>query len=148
MRVFKSIIFATAVVCGSSMSAFAQVKIENAWVRATPGTAKVSAGYADLVNVGEASDQLISVTSPLSSIVELHESKIENGVMSMESVGKITVPGMTSVSLKPGGYHIMIMQLSKSLKAGDKLPLKFTFTNQGDVTVDAIVAPIGATKAP
>jgi copper(I)-binding protein len=128
--------------------ALAELKVVNPWVRATPGTARISAGYAELVNTGESDDQLVSVSSPMSPMIEMHESKSNNGIMSMSPVNAISISAQGREVLEPGGYHLMIMQLAEPLKAGDTIPLTFTFAKQGDVRVDAKVAPLAATSAP
>lgn len=126
-----------------SAPALAEVTIKDAWVRATPGAAKVSAGYAVIVNTGKADDVLTSVRSPLAGMSHLHASAGEDGVMRMEAVKELTIPAGQELALKPGAYHIMIMGLKQPLKVGETLPMVFTFKGQGDVDVTARVMPLG-----
>jgi hypothetical protein len=126
--------------------AFADIVIENAWVRATTGTNKVSAGYAAIVNTGPQADQLQSVSTPIAMMTEVHESKATNGVMSMEPVDTLTVPANGRVELKPGSYHLMIMNVTQPLKVGDMVDVTFNFKIKGAVTVKAKVLPLAATK--
>lgn len=125
-------------------TAFADVKIENAWVRATVGAGKVSAGYGTIINTGDNADALIGISTPLSMMADLHESKEENGMMTMDPVDALAIPAQSRIELKPGGYHIMIMDLSRPLKVGETIDLKFAFKKQGDVTVKAKVLPLSA----
>ena len=132
----------------AASSAFAETTVENAWVRATAGNGRVTAGYAVIANNSAAADTLLSVSVPEAKIAEVHESKPgSEGVMSMLPVGALSIPA-GKLQLKPGGLHVMIMQLSRPLKAGETLPLVFHFKNRGAVKVDAKVAPLGAAAYP
>jgi copper(I)-binding protein len=137
-----------AAVAASLLSAFpalADVTVKDAWVRATPGASKVTAGYAVIVNTGAAPDVLTGVRTPVSGMAHIHATVGKDGVMRMESVHELKVPAGGDVALAPGGYHIMIMGLKQGLKVGDAIPLTFTFKTQGDVTVNARVMPLSAT---
>jgi len=124
--------------------ALAEVTVKDAWVRATPGAAKVSAGYAVIVNDGKSDDVLLAVRTPLAGMAQLHASAAADGVMRMESVDELVVPAGMEVVLQPGDYHLMFMGLRKPLQVGDDIPLTFSFKNQGDVTVSARVMPLSA----
>ncbi len=128
------------------VTAFADILIENAWVRATAGTNKVSAGYAAIINSGAQSDELLAVSTPAAMMTEVHESKSDHGVMSMDPVNKLTVSANGRIDLKPGSYHLMIMNVTKGLKVGETVDLTFTFKTKGPVTVRAKVLPLAATK--
>jgi len=127
--------------------ALADVTVKNAWVRATPGAAKVSAGYAVMVNGGKLDDVLLGVRTPLANVSHLHSSAGADGVMRMESVDELLVPAGKEVVLRPGDYHVMMMGLQKPLRVGDDIPLTFSFKNQGDVTVSARVMPLAASDS-
>lgn len=130
----------------ASTTAWADIVIEKAWVRATAGTGKVSAGYGVLVNNGPAEDHLLSVTTTAAAMTEVHQSKDTNGVMSMEPVAALAVPSGGRVELKPGGYHLMLMNVAQPLKAGDTITLIFTFKSKGAITATAKVMPLAATS--
>lgn len=125
-----------------STTAWADITVENAWVRATAGTGKVSAGYGVLVNSGPGDDQLLSVATTAAGMTELHQSKEADGVMSMEAVKALTVPAGGRIEMKPGGYHLMMMNVAQPLKAGDAVTLTFTFKSNGTVTATAKVLPL------
>jgi copper(I)-binding protein len=116
------------------------------WARATPGSAKVGGAYLELKAAG-AGDRLISATSTVAGTVEIHEHVNEGGVMKMRRVDGLAVPAGGSVTLKPGGYHLMLMDLKRPLKQGDKLQLTLTFEKAGTVAVEGPIAPIGAMAA-
>jgi copper(I)-binding protein len=123
-------------------SAQAEITVRDAWVRATPGAAKVTSGYAVLSNSGPEDDVLISVQTPTATMAHLHASADTDGVMRMEGVKELTVPAGKDVALAPGGYHVMVMNLATSLKTGEEIPLIFSFKKQGAVKVMAKVMPL------
>ena len=115
------------------------LQVENPWVRATPGGAKVGGGYLTIKNDG--------TSSPIAEKLELNELSSENGVMKMRALpnGLQINPGQT-VTLKPGGYHIMFVGLNKPLKQGDHVPVTLNFANAGTVNVEFVVQGMGATQ--
>ena len=117
------------------------------WARATPGGAKVGGAYLELKAAAGAGDRLVSASSPAAGTVEIHEHANEGGVMKMRRIDGLAVPAGGSVVLKPGGYHLMLMDLKQPLKQGDKLQLTLTFEKAGILSVEGPVAPIGAMAA-
>lgn len=117
---------------------FGALTIKNAWARPSIGARGNSAAYVTIENAGDEADRLISASTPLADKVELHNSLREGGIVRMRPVeGGITVPAHGTIALKPGGTHIMLMQLKEPLKMDDLLPLILTFEIAGSVTVDA-----------
>ena len=139
-----------AAICAGSASA-QQVKtgdlvLDNAWSRATPGGAKVGGGYITVNNKGSTADKLIGGSSPAAGKVEVHEMAMNNGVMTMRPVKDgLPIPAGKSVTLAPGGYHLMLMELKAPFKKGDKIPVTLKFEKAGDVNVTLDVRDIGAT---
>ncbi|HEX7127312.1 MAG TPA: copper chaperone PCu(A)C [Thermodesulfobacteriota bacterium] len=127
--------------------------VRDAWVRATPGAAAVSshaasrgghdagatAAYLTLENRGDRADRLVSVASPVAGRAELHESRVENGIMRMRPVEGIAVPAGGSVRLEPGGLHVMLMGLHEPIAEGRRVPLTLTFESGATLAVDAEV---------
>jgi len=110
------------------------IKIENAYVRATaPG--QPAAGAFMKIENGAAADQLVSASSPAAGEVQLHQMSMEGNVMKMGQVKDIAVPANGSVDLKPGGYHIMLMNIKAPLKVGETVPVKLKFAKAGEVEV-------------
>jgi periplasmic copper chaperone A len=121
--------------------AFAQpapspIRVEGAWARATPDGAKVGAGYLTLKNTGTTADRLVSATAPeLAGRVEIHEMAETNGIMTMRAVTGLDVDPGVSVALKPGGFHMMFLDLKKPLKLGDSVQGTLIFEKAGTINV-------------
>jgi len=121
------------------------LKISSAWARATPKGAPVGGGYFTITNTGTMPDKLIGGSSSVSSHFEVHEMSMDNGVMKMRPIagGLEIKPGQT-VTLAPGGYHIMLMGLKQPLVEGDHFKATLEFEKAGKVDVDFTVESIGA----
>ncbi|MBF9233067.1 DUF1775 domain-containing protein [Microvirga alba] len=111
--------------------------IEQPWSRATPVGAKVGGGYLRITNTGKESDRLIGGSFPLASKVEVHEMSVQDNVMRMKPVeGGLEIKPGESVELKPGGYHLMLMDLKEPLKEGQTFKGTLVFEKAGTVNVD------------
>jgi len=110
------------------------IKIENAYVRATAPGQPAAGAFMKIENSGTA-DQLVSASSPAAGEVQLHQMSMEGNVMKMGQVKDIAVPANGSVDLKPGGYHIMLMNIKAPLKVGETVPVKLKFAKAGEVEV-------------
>jgi len=121
------------------------LKISAPWARATPKGASVGGGYMSITNTGSAPDHLIGGSTAVSSRFEVHEMKMDNGVMKMRPVaGGIEIkPGQT-VKLEPNGYHVMFVGMKQQLKQGDHFKATLEFEKAGKVDVDFTVEGIGA----
>jgi periplasmic copper chaperone A len=119
--------------------------IDAPWMRATPGGAKVAGGYLKVTNTGKEADRLIGGSLPIAKRVEVHEMAVAGKVMKMRhlSDGLEIKPGET-VELKPGGNHLMFLELSTGLKAGEPVKGTLVFQKAGTLEVEFSVAPIGA----
>ena len=131
-----------------ALPARAEISVHNAWVRATVGTGRPTAGYAEIENTGPADDVLVSVRTTVAAMAGVHQTVSEGGIMKMEPVAALPVPAGKVTKLEPGGYHIMIMDVIKPLKAGDTVDMTFTFKKQGPLKVTAKIAPLAAQKMP
>jgi copper(I)-binding protein len=119
--------------------------ITAAWTRATPRSAPVAGGFLKVTNHGNESDWLIGGSFTGAGRVEVHEMATDNGVMRMRqlSSGLEIKPGQT-VELKPGGYHLMFMELKQPTVEGAPVRGALTFRKAGTVEIEYSVAPIGA----
>lgn len=120
------------------------LQMEAPWLRATPGGAKVGAGYLRITNTGSETDRLTGASMPLSARGEVHEMTMQNGVMHMGPLaqGLAIAPGRT-VQLKPGGFHLMFFDLKGALKQGEKVDVTLTFEKAGSVTIPFPVEGLG-----
>jgi len=114
------------------------------WARATPGGAKVGGAFLEIKAAPGQGDRLIAVRSPIAGSAEMHTHIMDGGVVRMRRVDAIALPGGKSVVLKPGGYHLMLMDLKAPLKEGDLLKLTLVFEKAGELEIEATVEPIGA----
>jgi periplasmic copper chaperone A len=106
----------------------ADVKIEGAWVRATVEGQKGTGGFMKLT--APANMKLLAVASPAAGVGEVHEMKMEGSVMRMAEVkGGLDLPAGKAVELKPGGFHIMLLDLKQALKVNSQVPVTLTFAN-------------------
>lgn len=118
------------------------------WSRATPGGAKVAGGFLVIENKGAAADTLVGGATGVAAKVEVHEMAVTNGVMTMRELDKgLPIGAGQSVTLKPGGYHIMFTGLKQPLKEGDKVPVTLQFAKAGNVDVVFDVRGVGAKDA-
>lgn len=129
--------------------AAAPIAIAAAWIRQPPPGAAVAGAYLTIENSGSEPDRLLGGSTPFAARFEVHEMKTKNGMMQMQEVeGGVPVPAGATVELAPGGYHIMLMDLSEAPVAGARVPMSLTFEKAGTIEVMADVAPMGATSAP
>lgn len=142
-----SILLVATAAAFASVNAFAhefkigEIEIGHPYSRAMLPGAKVGGGYLKLVNNG-ADDRLIGITSDRAASVQLHEMKIDNGVMVMRELKDgIDVPANTTVELKPGGYHVMFMNVIQPFKEHEMVKATLTFEKAGKVDVEFMVGP-------
>jgi len=126
-----------------SFSVQAQIRIEKPWARATAPGAKVAGGYMVIRNTGATVDRLVSAASPAAAKVELHVHINDNGVMKMREVPGYDVPAKGAFELKPGGAHLMFMDIRRPFKEGEKLPVKLKFEKAGEVSAEFQVGGMG-----
>ena len=131
-----------------SFPALAQVQVEQPWTRATPPGAKVAGGYMVIRNKGAAADRLVGASSPAAGKVELHTHTHEGGVMKMREVPAYEVPAKGSFELKPGGAHLMFVDVKRPFKEGEKIPVKLKFEKAGEVSAEFQVGSLGQSAAP
>lgn len=137
-----------SLLCFFSLPLSAQVAIEKPWARATAPGASVAGGYLVIRNQDLAADRLVGASSPASAKVELHVHINDNGVMKMREVRGYDVPAKGTFELKPGGAHLMFMDIKRPFKEGEKLPVKLKFEKAGDVNAEFLVGGMGGASAP
>lgn len=118
------------------------LKIDHPWARATAPGQTAGGGFLKIINAGKA-DKLVSASSDVSGTVELHTMEMSGDVMKMRAVPNVPVPAGATVELKPGGLHVMFINLKAPLKEGTRFPLKLRFEQAGEITVDVAVEAMG-----
>jgi periplasmic copper chaperone A len=140
----KYLAFAAGLVMASAVLAQpAQLEVNNAWARATPGKAENGAAYVTIQS--PTADRLVSASTPVAKQAELHTMSMQGMVMKMRPIAGLDIPVGQPVTLKPGGEHIMLMGLNKPLRAGETFPLTLDFEKAGPRTVNVTVEKAGAT---
>jgi len=138
---------ALAALAALSIATAAQAapKVEGAWTRpATQG--QTGAGFMTLKNPDAKPDALVSVTSPLAKAVQVHQSSMSGGMASMKPIARLPIPAGGAVTFAPGGYHLMLLGLTKAVKVGDSVPATLVFASGAKVNV-AFVAAVGPPAA-
>ena len=129
----------------------AQVTITDAWVRGTVPMQQASGAFMQIS--ADKDTRLIAATSPAANVVEIHEMVMDDNIMKMRQIpGLDIVPGRV-LALKPGGYHVMLIELKQQLKGGDMVPITLVFEDtqtkkQFTQDVQAPVTALGAGNSP
>jgi copper(I)-binding protein len=140
-----SSVFICASLLFLSVAAQAAVTVKDAWVRGTVPAQKTTGAFATLTSTEDA--KLVAVKSPAAKTVEVHRSEMHGGMMHMEAVDAVPLPAGKAVKLEPGGFHVMLIGLTRPIQAGTKVPLEFVFEDakgrRSTVSAEAPVRPLG-----
>lgn len=147
----KKIIIATLL--SLTASAWAQVpanvEVKDAWVRATVAQQKTTGAFMQLT--AQADTRVVQVSSPIAGVVEIHEMAMDKDVMKMRAVPALPLPAGKAVELKPGGFHVMLMDLKGPVKAGDVVPVTLVLESKdglrSTLEVKATARPLGNAAA-
>lgn len=120
------------------------IEITDLWTRATPPGAQAAGGFLTLTNTGSEPDRLIAASTPLAARGELHEMAVTDGVMTMRQVEAIEIPPGETVTLAPGGLHLMFIGMSEQLNEDGVVPVTLTFEVGGTVETYLHVVGVGA----
>ena len=113
-----------------------ELRIDDPWARATPPGATVSGGFLSVRNLGDRDDRLVEVRSSASRDVQIHEVRSDGGMMRMRPlVNGLVIPAGASVSLQPGGFHLMFLQPQRPFAGGDVVLATLVFEHAGEVEV-------------
>lgn len=118
--------------------------VSDAWSRARPANAAVGGAFMTLHNMEGKADRLVAAESPIADRVEIHNSIMKDGIMSMMRMEELLIPAGETVMLKPGGFHVMLMGLKKPLFKGAEFPVTLNFARAGQITVTVHVKDAGA----
>jgi len=124
----------------------ADVVVSQAWSRATPKGAKVAGGYLTVENRG-AQDRLLSAYSPAAAKVEIHQMTIQDGIMAMRPLDEgLAIPSGATVTLAPGGEHIMFVGLAAPFEEGQRIPVTLIFRRSGKIETTFDVGSVGVDR--
>lgn len=146
----KSILFGLFSLAFSA-TALAQVQVDDAWVRGTVPQQKATGAFMRLT--ADKPARLVAAESPVAGVTQIHEMSMQDNVMKMQEIPGLDLPAGKAVELKPGGYHVMLMNLHGQVKGGDVVPITLTFEDpetktRFTQTVEAKAAALGAPSAP
>jgi copper(I)-binding protein len=116
--------------------AMAQITIADAWARATAPGAKIAAGYMTIRNASKTADRLVTASSPAAEKVQTHVTVKDGDIFRMREVKGYDIPAGGAFELKPGGAHLMLVNVKAPLKEGDKVPLMLRFERAGEVKTE------------
>ncbi len=114
-----------SILCSSSV--FAELKVDDGYMRAVPPGQMMSAAFMQLTNTGDKTVELVGGKSGDVKSIEVHNHKKVEGVMKMYRVPTLKIEPGQSVTLQPGGLHIMFIGLKKMIKAGDQFAFDLSF---------------------
>jgi copper(I)-binding protein len=122
----------------------AQVTVKDPWVRATVPAQKATGAFMQITSAQDA--RLVEAKSPIAGVVEVHEMVMEKDVMKMRAIKGLDLPAGKTVELKPGGYHVMLMDLKEQMKEGATVPVTLVVEGKdrkrSTVEIKAAVRPL------
>ena len=131
-------------IAAAAPAAFAQVSVRDPWVRATVPQQKATGAFMQITSPQDA--RLVEVRSPVAGTVEIHEMAMEKDVMKMRAVRGLALPAGKAVELKPGGYHVMLLELKGQVKEGGSVPITLVVEGKDGkreaIEVNAPVKPL------
>ncbi len=143
----RLILIATTLLAASAVHA--QTTVSEPWVRSTVAGQRATGAFLQITSA--AGGKLVSASSPVAGVVEIHEMTMEGNVMKMRALSKgLDLPAGKAVALKPGGLHVMLMDLKQPLKAGDTVPLSLVVEGAANKreTIEVKATVRGAQAAP
>ena len=143
----RLILIATTLLAASAVHA--QTTVSEPWVRSTVAGQRATGAFLQITSA--AGGKLVSASSPVAGVVEIHEMTMDGNVMKMRALSKgLDLPAGKAVALKPGGLHVMLMDLKQPLKAGDTVPLSLVVEGAANKreTIEVKATVRGAQAAP
>ena len=133
----------------SAPVAVGDLEISGAFTRATLPNAPVAGGFLTITNSGETDDRLVAASADFAQVAQIHEMAMEGDVMKMQQLSEgLVIPAGETVTLEPGGFHVMFMGLTQALVEGEVVPVALVFEHAGEVTVSFEIAGAAADASP
>ena len=125
------------------------ITVSDHWTRAMPPAAAVGGGFMVITNAGSEPDRLVGLSTPRAGHGEVHEMKMDGGVMKMRELADgLEIPAGGSVTLEPGGYHVMFMNVEDGFKEGEMIPVTLIFEKAGELEIMMPAGPVGSKMHP
>jgi copper(I)-binding protein len=145
MKKFSLLLLSLMVSAGALAAAADMVTVDEPYVRLAPPNAPATGAFMVIKNAGDKDVKVVKADNPASKATELHTHLNENGVMKMRPVAAIDVKSKGEAVLKPGGLHVMLIDMKAPMKEGDVVPITLTFDDGSSKKVDAkVVRPMAA----
>jgi len=129
-------------------AAHAQIQVREPWSRETPPGAKIGVGFMEIRNQGAAAERVLSASTPLAGRVEMHVTRREGDVVRMRQVQSFDIAALSRIELRPGGSHLMLVDLVRPLKKGERVPLTLRLERAGEINVELEVRALFSREAP
>ncbi|CAD5109799.1 copper chaperone PCu(A)C [Zestomonas carbonaria] len=143
MKLIKTLLLAALLAQAGQLFAHeydaGDLHIEHPWSREMPPTAPTAAAYFAVQNKGAEADRLLGVDTPAAGKAELHEHVHAGEMMKMQQVQSVEIPAGGEARFAPGGYHVMLFDLEKQYRDGERFPMTLHFEKAGDVAVEVVV---------
>lgn len=128
-------------------AAAGNISVSHAWTRAVVVTGMNGGGYVTIVNSGNEHDRLIAIKTDIAESTELHETVEKDGMMHMQFLPDgIPVPANSTVELKPGGLHLMLLKVKRKTEPGEQIPVTLVFERAGELATHLAVQPISGSE--
>jgi len=121
-----------------------EIQLHHPWSRATPPGAKVGVAYMEIRNSGAQPDKLLSISTKVARVVEMHVSERDGEVMKMRQVKAFAIPARASYALRPGGSHLMLVDLAAPLQKGERFTMTLRFERAGELEIELEVQEQGS----
>jgi copper(I)-binding protein len=121
-----------------------EIQVRHPWSRATPPGAKVGVAYMEIRNSGSQPDRLVAISTKVAQRVEMHVTERAGEVMKMRQVKAFDIPARESYALRPGGSHLMLVDLAQPLKKGERFTMTLRFERAGEIPIELEVQEAGS----
>ena len=120
------------------------IEVRHPWSRATPSGAQVGVGYMEIRNKGTQPDRLVEASTPAAKRVEMHITQRDGDVMRMRQVKDFEIPARERITLRPGGSHLMLVDIVQPLKKGERFTMRLRFERAGEMDIELEVQEQGS----
>ena len=120
------------------------IQVRHPWSRATAPGAKVAVGYMEIRNNGAQPERLLSATTSVAQRVEMHITQRDGEVMKMRQVKAFEIPARERYALRPGGSHLMLVDITRPLKKGERFTMTLRFERAGELELELEVQELGS----